>query len=82
VTLAAWWRARRGRLRQLWAVGLVASVLVSAASAFGLLESWQVRGLDLLLRLQGQRVPHDVVIVAIDEAAFEGLGRRQPLPRE
>ncbi|HEV8475057.1 MAG TPA: adenylate/guanylate cyclase domain-containing protein [Methylomirabilota bacterium] len=78
----AWWRARRARLLQLWAVGLLSSMLVTALSALGQLESWQVRGLDLLLHLQGQRVPHDVRIVAIDEAAFEGLGRRQPLPRD
>ena len=78
----SWWRARRARLLQLWAVGLVSSVLVTAASALGYLEGWQARGLDLLLRLQGHRTPYDVVVVAIDEAAFEGLGRRQPIPRD
>jgi adenylate cyclase len=77
-----WWRARRGRLLQLWAVGIASSLLVTALSALGFLESWQVRGLDLLLRLQASRVPHDVVIVAVDEAVFERLGRRQPLPRD
>ena len=66
----AWWRLRRGRLLGLWAVGLVAAVLVSAASALGYLESWQVRALDLLQRLQGRVLPHDVVVVAVDEAAF------------
>jgi adenylate cyclase len=77
-----WWRARRGRLLQLWAVGIASSLLVTALSALGYLESWQVRGLDLLLRLQATRVPHDVVIVSVDEAVFERLGRRQPLPRD
>jgi CHASE2 domain-containing sensor protein len=56
-------------------------VLVSAVSALGYLEGWQVRALDLLQRLQGRGLPHDVVIVAVDEAAFEGLGRRQPISR-
>ena len=78
----AWWRLRRGRLLQLWAVGLLASVLVTAASALGYLESWQVRALDMLQTLQGRRQPGDVVLVAVDSAAFEGLGRRQPIPRE
>ncbi|HEU4368423.1 MAG TPA: adenylate/guanylate cyclase domain-containing protein [Methylomirabilota bacterium] len=63
-------------------MGLLASALVSAASSLGYLESWQVRALDLLQRLQGRRLPHDVVLVAIDEAAFEGLGRRQPIARD
>ena len=51
------------------------------ASALGSLEGWQVHALDLLQRLQGRRLPHDVVVVAVDEAAFEGLGRRQPISR-
>ena len=78
----AWWRLRRGRLLQMWAVGLAASLVVSGASSLGYLEGWQARALDLLQRLQGRQLPHDVVIVAIDEAAFEGLGRRQPLARD
>jgi adenylate cyclase len=68
-------------LLPLWGVGLVAAVLVSAASALGYLETWQVRALDLLQRLQGRGLPYGVVIVAVDEAAFEGLGRRQPISR-
>jgi adenylate cyclase len=82
VSLRGWWRARRGRLLQLWAVGLVASVVVTAASALGYLESWQARGLDVLLRLKPRDPPPNVVIVAIDSAAFEKLGRVQPIPRD
>ncbi|HEV8584905.1 MAG TPA: adenylate/guanylate cyclase domain-containing protein [Methylomirabilota bacterium] len=77
-----WWRARRGRLLQLWAVGLVSSALVTAASALGYLEGWQARGLDLLLRLQGHRTPYDVVVIGIDDTAFDGVQRRQPIPRD
>jgi adenylate cyclase len=77
-----WWRLRRGRLAQIWAVGLAASVLITAASSLGYLESWQVRALDLLQRLQGRQHPGGIVIVAVDDAAFEALGGRQPLPRE
>jgi adenylate cyclase len=82
VSAGGWWRARRARLLQLWAVGLVSSALVTAASALGYLEGWQARGLDLLLRLQGHRLPNDVVVVAIDDTAFDGLRRRQPIPRD
>jgi adenylate cyclase len=62
-------------------VGLVAAVLVSAASSLRYLESWQVWTFDILQQLQGRQPPHDVVLIAIDEAAFEGLGRRNPISR-
>jgi adenylate cyclase len=82
MSLARWWRQRRGRLLQLWAVGLVAACAVTGASAMGYLESLQARALDLLIYLQSPRQPTGLVIVAIDDAAFDALGRRQPLPRD
>jgi CHASE2 domain-containing sensor protein len=77
----AWWRVHRAHLLQLWGVGITCSLLVTGASALGYLEFLQARTLDLLLHVQGQRFPAEVVIVAIDDAAFESLGRRQPLSR-
>jgi adenylate cyclase len=77
-----WWRRHRSRLLQLWGVGIACSLLVTAASAMGYLEFLQVPSLDLMMSLQGQRFASAVVIVAIDDAAFESLGRRQPLSRE
>jgi adenylate cyclase len=62
-------------------VGLVAAVLVSAASSLHYLESWQMLAFHLLQQMQGHQPPHDVVLIAIDEAAFEGLGRRNPISR-
>jgi len=82
VRLVAWWRARRSRLLQLWAVGLASSLLVTGLSAFGVLEGCQRRSLDLLQTIRGKQQPTDVVIVAIDDAAFEKLGFRQPTPRD
>jgi len=82
VRLGRWWRQRRARLLQLWAVGLVAACAVTGASAMGYLESLQARALDLLIYLQSPRQPSGLVIVAIDDAAFDALGRRQPLPRD
>jgi len=82
MSLARWWRQRRPRLLQLWAVGLVAACAVTGASAMGYLESMQARALDLLIYLQSPRQPTGLVIVAIDDAAFDALGRRQPLPRD
>jgi adenylate cyclase len=77
-----WWRRHRSRLLHLWGVGIACSLLVTAASGMGYLEFLQVPTLDLILSLQGQRFASEVVIVAIDDAAFESLGRRQPLSRE
>ena len=76
------WVQRRTRLLQLWAVGLVAACAVTGASAMGYLESLQARALDLLIYLQSPRQPSGLVIVAIDDAAFDGLERRQQLPRD
>jgi adenylate cyclase len=77
-----WWRARRARLLQLWAVGMVASLLVTAASSLGYFETWQARALDLIQWFQGQKFKSDVVIVAIDQDAFQALGSRTPISRK
>lgn len=78
----AWWTRRRRRLLRLWGIGLSASVAVTIISATGHLESHQAKALDLLLQLRGQSLASDVVIVAIDDAAFRALGQRQPLARD
>jgi len=82
MSVGRWWRQRRARLLQLWVVGLVAACVVTGASAMGYLESLQARALDLLIYLQSPRQPSGLVIVAIDDAAFDALERRQPLPRD
>src|SRR5256885_10546701 len=82
MSLGRWWRARRARLRQLWVVGAIAACAVTAGSAMGYFESLQVRALDLLMYLQSPRQPGTIVIVAVDDAAFDALGRRQPIPRD
>jgi adenylate cyclase len=82
MSVGRWLRQRRARLLQLWAVGLVAACAVTGASAMGYLESLQARALDLLIYLQNPRQPSGLVIVAVDDAAFDALGRRQPLPRD
>jgi adenylate cyclase len=79
---AGWWRARRARLRQLWVVGALAASAVTAGSAMGYFESLQVRARDLLMYLQNPRQPGAIVIVAVDDAAFDAFGRRQPVPRD
>jgi adenylate cyclase len=63
-------------------MGILVSVGVTAASALGYLDAPQARSLDLLMRLRDRAPVSDVVIVAVDEAAFEAVGYRQPLPRD
>jgi adenylate cyclase len=78
----SWWRQRRARLLQMWAVGLAASLLVTAASSLGYLEGWQVWALDVLQRLQGRQYPADVFLVVVDDETFDKLGGRTPIPRD
>jgi len=80
--LGVWWRSHRRRLCELWAVGALASLCVTAASAAGYLNASRERSLDLFMRLQRHGPFADVVIVAIDDDAFEALGQRQPLSRD
>jgi adenylate cyclase len=62
-------------------VGLVVALLVSAASGLGYLEAVQRHAFDLLQLLQGSEPPLDVVVIAVDDLAFAGLERRNPIPR-
>jgi len=80
--MGAWWRGHRRRLLQFWALGTLVSIGLTAVSAAGYLEGTKALSLDLLLQLRGPRLASDVVIVAIDDAAFEAMGQRQPLSRE
>jgi adenylate cyclase len=86
----AWWRERGARVLRLWAVGILASLLVTGASAYEYLEGLQVRSLDLLLRMRelvafirdNPRLAPQVVVIEIDEQAWtESLKRRQPISR-
>ena len=80
--ILTWWRARQARLLQLWVVGMGVSLLGTAASSLGWLEPVQARTLDLIQKVQGQKFTSDVVVVAIDQDAFEALGQRTPISRK
>src|SRR5919108_5204293 len=76
-----WWRGHHHRLLQLWGVGIACSLLVTGASAMGYVEFLQAPILDLIMGLRRARFASEVAIVAIDDAAFDAMGRRQPLSR-
>src|SRR2546428_577989 len=62
-------------------LGLGVSVFVTVSSRLGSLGGWETRVVDTFLFFR-QRVPSpDIVLVVVDEAAFQELGERQPLSR-
>ncbi|MBI3637620.1 MAG: adenylate/guanylate cyclase domain-containing protein [Candidatus Rokubacteria bacterium] len=79
--LGLWWATHRRRLLEFWAIGIGVSIVVTLMSAFGFLEVPQAKAYDLLVKLGGIRHPADVVVVVIDDDAFEAIGQVQPISR-
>lgn len=77
-----WRSGKRRRLVRIWLIGLAASAAVTALSQTSYFEQKERAALDLVLKLTGRRLASDVVIVAIDDQAFDGFGQRQPIPRD
>lgn len=50
-------------------------------SYLGYLDLIEARALDLLMQLRGQQRSPEIVLIQIDDRAFEKLGEKQPLPR-
>ena len=74
-------RAGLGRVARALALGLAVSLAVTALSRVGALAGWETRAVDAFLVLRDRGSAPDLVIVAIDDATFQALGERQPLPR-
>jgi adenylate cyclase len=71
--------ARVGRALLL---GVVVSIAVTLLSRVGVLAGWELRAVDTFLFMRARQPEPEIVLVAIDDAAFDGLGARQPLPRD
>lgn len=75
-------KIRWARLAEMWAVGLVASIIVTLVAGLGYLQGVQGWALDLVQRLQGQTFPPGIVVVGITDDEFESeLGGRTPVSR-
>ncbi|HYJ16688.1 MAG TPA: CHASE2 domain-containing protein, partial [Candidatus Limnocylindria bacterium] len=74
-------RRRKRRFFKSLLLGVGVSILVSISSYLGYLDSIEAKALDLLLRLRGQQRSPGIVLIKIDDQAFEKLGEKQPLPR-
>ncbi len=78
--LATLRRRKRRFYKSLWLGGAVA-LLLSVISSLGYLDGIEARALDFLLALRGRERSPEIVLIKIDDQAFEKLGEKQPLPR-
>src|SRR3990172_10040695 len=74
-------RARHRRFRLGLTLGFLASAVVAPLTSLGYFSGYQGKALDLYFWLQGRARAPEIVLVAIDDAAFQRLNERQPLPR-
>ncbi len=72
---------RARRVARALVLGIAVSVAVTALSRLGALAGWETRAVDAFLFFRDRVPSPEVVLVVIDEEAFQGLGERQPLPR-
>jgi len=63
-------------------LGYIATVAVTAVTSLGYFSGYQGKAVDLYFWIRGQARAPEIVLVAIDDAAFLGLKEQQPLPRE
>ncbi len=63
-------------------LGFLASAAMATVTSLGYFSGYQGKALDLYFWAQGRTRAPEIVLVAIDDAAFQRLNERQPLPRE
>ena len=74
-------KRRKRRFFKSLLLGVSVSLLTSFASYMGYLQGIEAKALDLLMWLRGTVNSPQIVLVQIDDKAFENLGEKQPLPR-
>ncbi len=62
-------------------VGLLVSIAVTGLSRTGVLAGWETRAVDAFLFLRDRVPAPEIVLVFVDDEAFQALGQRQPLSR-
>jgi adenylate cyclase len=75
-------RARQRRFFLGLALGLLASALIATVTSLGYFSGYQGKALDLYFWARGQTRGPEIVLVAIDDTAFQRLNERQPIPRD
>jgi len=74
-------RSRTRRFLLGLTLGFLASAVVATLTSLGYFSGYQGKALDLYFWIQGRARAPEIVLVAIDDAAFQRLNERQPLPR-
>jgi adenylate cyclase len=62
-------------------VGVLVSIAVTGLSHTGVLRGWETRAVDVFLFLRDPVPAPEIVLVVVDDDAFQALGQRQPLSR-
>ncbi len=75
-------RARHRRFLLGLTLGFLASAVVAILTSLGYFSGYQGKALDLYFWLRGRARAPEIVLVAIDDAAFQRMNERQPLPRK
>src|ERR1044071_2880192 len=81
MNLLATLRQRKRRFYKSLLLGFGVTLLLSVVSCLGYLDRFEAKALDFLIALRGRQHSPEIVLVKIDDQAFEKLGERQPLPR-
>lgn len=81
MTVPAWLRRADTPLGRSLLLGIAVSIAVTAVSRFGGLAGWETRAVDAFLFFRDRVPTPEIVLVHIDEDAFQEMGERQPLPR-
>jgi adenylate cyclase len=76
-----WLTPSRGRVIRALLLGVAVSVAVTTLSRIGILSGWETRAVDAFLFFRDRVPSPEIVLVLIDEEAFQELGERQPLSR-
>ncbi len=63
-------------------LGYITSVAVTTVTSLGYFSGYQGKAVDLYFWLRDRTRAPEIVLVAIDDAAFLGLNEQQPLPRD
>jgi adenylate cyclase len=74
-------KRRKRRFYKSLLLGVSVSIVLSIGSYMGYLDTIEAKALDFLMLWRGQQRSPEIVLVQIDDQAFEKLGERQPLPR-
>ena len=81
MSILATLKRRKRRFYKSLLLGVAVSFLLSIGSYLGYLDVIEAKALDFLMLLRGRLKSPEIVLVQIDDQAFEKLGEKQPLPR-